>query len=166
MKCTSHKIDRLQCTRSECREPTCNEGDLGLIPELGRSSAGGPGNPLQYFCLEKCHGQRSLTGSSPFGRKESDMTATRHTHMCTYSSASTPVVVQNSPPSNSRSFSFCKIVPDLLDGPYTFKTYSTQRGSNKPGNGHRKDILCPSTCMVSLNSHNDLWGGRYCSFRR
>ena len=28
-------------------------GDAGLIPGLGRSPGGGPGNPLQYSCLEK-----------------------------------------------------------------------------------------------------------------
>ena len=27
-------------------------GDLGLIPESGRSSGGGNGNPFQYSCLE------------------------------------------------------------------------------------------------------------------
>ena len=26
--------------------------DSGLIPGLGISPGGGPGNPLQYFCLE------------------------------------------------------------------------------------------------------------------
>ena len=30
----------------------CNAGDLGLIPELGRSPGEGNGNPLQYSCLE------------------------------------------------------------------------------------------------------------------
>ena len=35
---------------------------------------GGTGNPLQYSCLENPHGQRSLVGYSPWGRKESDMT--------------------------------------------------------------------------------------------
>ena len=29
-----------------------NEGDLGSIPGLGRSSAEGKGNPLKYSCLE------------------------------------------------------------------------------------------------------------------
>ena len=29
-----------------------NAGDLGLIPELGRSPGEGNGNPLQYSCLE------------------------------------------------------------------------------------------------------------------
>ena len=28
----------------------------------------GNGNPLQYSCLEKSHGQRSLVGCSPWGR--------------------------------------------------------------------------------------------------
>ena len=41
-------------------------GDMDLIPELGRSSGVGTGNPLQYFCLAKSHGQRSLDGYSPW----------------------------------------------------------------------------------------------------
>ena len=48
--------------------------DLGLIPVLGRSLGEGNGNPLQFFCLEKSPGQRSLVGYSPWGRKKSDMT--------------------------------------------------------------------------------------------
>ena len=42
-------------------ESTCNSGDLGLIPGLERSPGWGYGNSLQYPCLEKPHGQRSLT---------------------------------------------------------------------------------------------------------
>ena len=38
---------------SDDKESACNAGDLDLIPELGRSSGGGNGNPLQYSCLEK-----------------------------------------------------------------------------------------------------------------
>ena len=34
----------------------------------------GYSNPLQYSCLEKSHGQRTLEGYSPQGLKESDMT--------------------------------------------------------------------------------------------
>ena len=37
-------------------------GDVGLIPGLGRSPGGGNGNPFQYSCQEKSHGQRSLVG--------------------------------------------------------------------------------------------------------
>ena len=53
---------------------TCNVGELGSVPGLGRSPGGGHGYPLQYSCLEIPHGQRSLAGYSPWGRKESDMT--------------------------------------------------------------------------------------------
>ena len=34
------------------KESACNAGDLGSIPELGRSPGGGHGHPLQYSCLE------------------------------------------------------------------------------------------------------------------
>ena len=37
---------------SDIRESTCNAGDLGLFPGLGRSPGGGHGNPLQYSCME------------------------------------------------------------------------------------------------------------------
>ena len=33
---------------SDCKESTCNAGNLGLIPEMGRSPGGGHGNLLQY----------------------------------------------------------------------------------------------------------------------
>ena len=38
----------------------------------------GNGNPLQYSCLEKTQGRRSLIGYSPWGHKESDMTEQLH----------------------------------------------------------------------------------------
>ena len=34
------------------KESTCNEGDLGLVPGLGRSPGEGKGYPLQYSGLE------------------------------------------------------------------------------------------------------------------
>ena len=37
---------------SEVKASACNEGDLGLIAEAGRSPGEGDGNPLQYSCLE------------------------------------------------------------------------------------------------------------------
>ena len=37
---------------SVSKEVTCNVGDLGLIPGLGRSFGGGHDNPLNYSCLE------------------------------------------------------------------------------------------------------------------
>ena len=47
---------------SDSKESTCNVGDLGSIPGLGRSPGRGHGNPLQYSFLENPHGQRSLVG--------------------------------------------------------------------------------------------------------
>ena len=41
-------------------------GDMDLAPGLGRSPGGQHDNPLQYSCLENPHGQRSLTGYSPW----------------------------------------------------------------------------------------------------
>ena len=48
----------------DSKESTCNAGDLGSIPGLGRSPGGGHGNPLQYSYLESPHGQRGLAGYS------------------------------------------------------------------------------------------------------
>ena len=61
-----------------------NAGDAGevdLIPGSGRSPGGGNGNPLQYSCLEKPHGQKSVAGYSPGGLKESDTTEVTE-HVC------------------------------------------------------------------------------------
>ena len=52
---------------SDGKESACSAGDLGWIPGLGRFAGGGHGNPLQYSCLESPHGQRSLSGYSPWG---------------------------------------------------------------------------------------------------
>ena len=62
------------------KESACNVGDtgnVGLIPGSGRSPGGGNGNPLQYSCLKKSHGQRSLVNYSSKGHKKSD--STEHT---------------------------------------------------------------------------------------
>ena len=56
------------------KESACNAEDLGSISGLGRSPGAGHGNPLQYSCLENLHGQGSLTGCSPWGCKELDVT--------------------------------------------------------------------------------------------
>ena len=51
-----------------------DERDLGLIPGLGRSPGKENGNPLPAFLLGESHGQRSLVGYSPWGRKELNAT--------------------------------------------------------------------------------------------
>ena len=57
---------------SNSKEFICNGGDMGSVLGLGRSPAGGLGNPLQYSCLENPHGQSSLVGYSSWGCKDSD----------------------------------------------------------------------------------------------
>ena len=54
------------------KKSTCNAGDLGLTPGLGRSPGGGHDHSLQYSCLESPHGQRSLVDYSAWGGKELD----------------------------------------------------------------------------------------------
>ena len=59
-----------------------NAGDSGDVHSVpGSESFPGRGNinPLQYSCLGKSHGQRSLLGYSPWNPKELD--ATEHAHI-------------------------------------------------------------------------------------
>ena len=42
-------------------------GEAGSIPGWGRSPGEGNGNPLQYSCLGKSHGQRNLASYTPGG---------------------------------------------------------------------------------------------------
>ena len=65
---------------SDSKVSTCNAGDLGSIPGSGKSPEGGHGNPLQYSCWEKPHGQRSLASCSPWGHKELDTIELLSTH--------------------------------------------------------------------------------------
>ena len=48
-------------------------GDSGLILGSGRSRGGGKWKPTPVFLSGKFHGQRSLTGYSPWGHKESTL---------------------------------------------------------------------------------------------
>ena len=57
---------------SDSEESACDAGDPALLPASGRSPGGGHGHPLQNSCLETPHGQRSLAGYRPRGRKELD----------------------------------------------------------------------------------------------
>ena len=60
------------------KESACSAGHLGSIPGLGRSPRRRHGNRHQHFCLPNPHGQRSLASYSPWGGKESDDWATKH----------------------------------------------------------------------------------------
>ena len=69
----SDKEPACQCSR--CKRCAFDPW-VGKIPWRKHS------NPLQYSCLEKSHGQRSLESYSPEGHKELDTTeATEHAHM-------------------------------------------------------------------------------------
>ena len=60
---------------SQVKNPPINAGnarDAGSISGSGRSPTKGPGNPLQYSCLENPKYRGAW--QAPQGRKESDMT--------------------------------------------------------------------------------------------
>ena len=80
------------------KKSACNVQDLVLIPGLSGFPGGGHGNPLQYFCLENPHGQRTLVDYSSWVRKEFDTTkppsTAQHTHIWTCQVA---LVVKNLP---------------------------------------------------------------------
>ena len=65
---------------SDSKASAYNAGESGSIIGSGKSSGEGNGSPLQYSCLEKAHGQRSVVGYSPWSRKESDRTERLHFH--------------------------------------------------------------------------------------
>ena len=51
------------------KESACNAGDPGSIPGSGRSPGVREWLPISVFLPGKSHGQRSLAGYSPWGRK-------------------------------------------------------------------------------------------------
>jgi len=59
---------------SDNKESTYNAGYLVWISGSRRSLGDGNGNPLQYFCHGKFHGQRSLVGYSPWAPRKLDIT--------------------------------------------------------------------------------------------
>ena len=62
---------------SSGKESSCNAGDSGnggSIPEVGRFLCRRKWQPTPAFLPGESHGQRSLVGYSPWGRKELDIT--------------------------------------------------------------------------------------------
>ena len=82
---------------SDGKESACNEGDLGLIPGLGRSAGDGNGYPLQCSGLEK-----SLAGCSPWGHKESDTTEWLSLHFTSVILNDLPPWIKRHPPTRLR----------------------------------------------------------------
>ena len=58
---------------SKGKESTCNTGDLGLTPGLGRYPGEGNGYPLQYSCLKNSM-DRGAWRATVHGSQESDTT--------------------------------------------------------------------------------------------
>ena len=56
------------------KESTCNAGDPGLTPGLGRSPGEGNGYPLQYSCLEDLTNREALWAAAHGVAKELDKT--------------------------------------------------------------------------------------------
>ena len=65
---------------SEVKASACNVGDPGSIPGLGRFPWRRKWQPTPVFLPGESHGQTSLVGYSPRGRKESDKTEQLHFH--------------------------------------------------------------------------------------
>ena len=59
---------------SDSEESTCNAGDLGLIPRLGRSLEEGHGNPLQYLTWRIPMDRGAWWAAVHGAAKDSDMT--------------------------------------------------------------------------------------------
>ena len=66
---------------SRGKKSACRAEDAGFIPGSGRPPVKGNGNPLQYSCLKKSHGQKRLPGYNPKGGKDLGMPEHAHTHI-------------------------------------------------------------------------------------
>ena len=67
------------------RKTFCNAGELGSIPESGRSPWRREWQPIPVFLPGEFHGQSSLAGYSPQGPKALDMTEwLTHMHVLDY----------------------------------------------------------------------------------
>ena len=80
---------------SNSKESTCSAGDPGSVPQLGRSSGEGNGNPLRYSCLENSMDRGAwwaiVHGVAESRTRLSDFTFTFHSYalekeMATHSS--------------------------------------------------------------------------------
>jgi len=65
---------------SDGKKPTCNAGDLGLIPGLGRSPGEGNGNPLQYSHLENSMDGGAWWATVQRSQRVGHGWTTEHTH--------------------------------------------------------------------------------------
>ena len=73
---------------SDSKESACNAGDLGLIPDSGRSAGEGNGYPLQCSCLEnpmdRGDWQTTVHGIAKSQTRLSNLTVTFHACVLNY----------------------------------------------------------------------------------
>ena len=74
-------VAQLVKTLPTVQETPRSTGGLGAVPELGRSPGGGNRSHSSVLAWES-HGQGSLEGYSPCGRKESDTTERLSHDLC------------------------------------------------------------------------------------
>ena len=107
---------------SDGKESASNVGDLGSIPP-----GGGHGNPLQYSYLENPHGQRSLVGYSPWGRKELDATEHIKNKNKTLPQKPTAILSANSVPQDLQAnFSIIPIILWISSLSYVHVFFSSE----------------------------------------
>ena len=75
---TSLSTTHISLDGSDDKASTYSAGDLSLIPAAGGFPWRRKWQPTPVFLPGKSHGQRSLAGYSPWGRKESDTTERLH----------------------------------------------------------------------------------------
>ena len=73
---------RQVCPSHSGKESTCQYGRPRLDPWVGKIPWRRKWQPMPMFLPRESHGQRSLAGYSPWGRKELDMT--EHTNIYTH----------------------------------------------------------------------------------
>ena len=73
---------------SDCQESTCNAGDLGSIPGLGRSPGEGNSYPLQYSCSENSMDREAWQATAHWVAERQDEGTFTHLRHQSYQSPS------------------------------------------------------------------------------
>ena len=113
----------------------------------------GNGIPVQYSCLEKSHGRRSLVGCSPWGREESDSTERLHFHFslsCTGEGNGNPL--QCSCLENPRDRgAWWAAVSGVAQSRTLLKRLSSSRGFESLDNFNtKKDLMIPNKSITFI----------------
>ena len=69
------RLKQLSSSSSDGKEYTCNAGDPGFDPWVGKTPWRRKWQPTPVLLPGEFHGRRSLVGYSPWDRKELDTTA-------------------------------------------------------------------------------------------